>query len=289
VAGNIVGFINSSTDAAVIGRLYGPASLGAYALGFQTGRRAVANVTYVTNQVVFPAYSKLQGDPERFRRAYLRSLRFISVISMPAGFGLATLSDEFVRVVYGANWEAAIPVLAIIAFHGLFLSVSATTGEVFKAVGKPQFFFRTGLLHLVLLFGMIGALYPFGIAGFAGARAVASFAVGLVALAWASKIIGIETPIWLRTLRPSFTAAVMMAAVLFATKFGLGLVTETATPLLLIFFIAEGMALYILAMRIFASREWADFLTELGTLSGFPSIRRRVRHAVRGRRSVVPG
>ena len=93
------------------------------------------------------------------------------------------------RVLYGEKWAAAIPVLAIISLYGLFLSVFATTGEVFKAAGRPQLFARMGIFQIAILFALIAALYPFGIVGFALARAGATFIMGWVALYYAGRIL----------------------------------------------------------------------------------------------------
>lgn len=284
VAGNTVGFLNSYLDAALIGRLFGPALLGAYTIGFQTGRQAVVTVTYVSNQVVFPAYSKLQDDLPRLQRAYLRSLRFISMVSMPVAFALVALSSEIIRVVYGDKWEDAIPVLAIIALQGLFLSVSATTGELFKAKGRPDLFFQMGLAQLLLLVGLIIALYPFEITGFASARAGAAFAIGAVSLVLAGRVINLHLLEWVDALTPSFVSAFIMTCGVVGTKLALGTVVETANAFFLIVLLLEAFALYVAAMRFLFPDRWYELLDELDNLSAFSAIAGRARRALRGGR-----
>src|SRR5205085_4429955 len=171
---------NSYIDISVVGRFLGAASLGAYTIGFQSGKQAVSAVTYASNQVIFPAYAKLQDDPDRFKRAYLRSLRFVTVISMPAGLGLAAVSGVFVRVVYGERWSAAAPVLAIIAVMGIVLSITTTMGEVLKASGHPNLLLRMSLLQTILVFIAVISFYSFGIAAVAASQAVAVTVTGVV-------------------------------------------------------------------------------------------------------------
>lgn len=272
VVGNVVGFVNSTTDPVVVGRLFGPVPLGAYTLGFQSGRQSVTAVTGISNLLVFPAYAKLQDDLPRFRRAYLRSLRFVCTISVPAGIGLAAISDVFVRVLYGEKWAAAIPVLAIISFYGLFLSVFATTGEVFKAAGRPELFARMGIFQIVILFGLIAALYPFGIVGFAFARAGATFVMGWVALYIAGGILGLRIAEWIRVLRPPMAGALLMGAGVFATSRWLtSLVGDTLLVLALL--IVEGIVLYVVAMRVVAAARWAEFVSELTAIVPLKALR----------------
>jgi PST family polysaccharide transporter len=262
VAGNAVGFVNSNTDPVAVGRLFGPVSLGAYTIGFQTGSQAVTVVTGIANVLVFPAYAKLQDDLARFRRAYLRSLRFICTISPPVAFGLAAVSDVLVPAVYGSRWSAAIPVLAIISFYGLFLSVSATTGEVFKAAGRPELFFQMGLVQIVLLFALIAALFPFGIVGFAAARAGATFLMGVVALVAAGRILELPLVEWLRAIRAPFAAALVMGAGVALTRAALAAAAGTQ-PWQLAPLVAEGAVLYPVALRLLAPARWREFVGDL--------------------------
>ncbi|MGZ4416796.1 MAG: oligosaccharide flippase family protein, partial [Gaiellaceae bacterium] len=272
VVGNLVGFVNSNTDPVAVGRLFGAVPLGAYTLGFQTGSQSVTAVTGVSNLIVFPAYSKLQDDMPRFRRAYLRSLRFVSTISVPAGIGLAAVSAVFVRVLYGDKWAAAIPVLAIISLYGLFLSVFATTGEVFKAAGRPQLFARMGIFQVAILFALIAALYPFGIVGFALARAGATFIMGWVALYFAGRILELGISEWIRTLSAPMAAGLLMGAGVVATQQALATVVA-ANVLVLALLIAEGVVLYVVAMRVVARARWEEFVSELTAIVPLKALR----------------
>jgi PST family polysaccharide transporter len=262
VAGNVVGFVNSNTDPVGVGRLYGPASLGAYTLGFQTGSQAVTMATGVANQLVFPAYAAVQADLPHFRRSYLRSLRFLCGISPPIAFGLAAVSGVAVPVLYGERWHAAIPVLAIISVYGLFLAVAATTGEVFKAAGRPELFFRMGLLQVALLFGLIGLLHGQGIVGFACARAGATIVMSIVALVLAGRILGLDARDWLGAGAAPVTSAAAMGLLVYATRAALRPVAEPALWLLAAL-VVEGVVLYLAVFRLLAPQRLHELLAEI--------------------------
>ncbi len=279
VAGNVVGFVNSNTDPTAVGRLYGPVPLGAYNIGFQTGSQAVTIVTGIANQLVFPAYAKLQGDLARFRAAYLRSLRFICTISPPVAFGLAALSGVVVPVVYGSRWNDAVPVLAVISFYGLFLSVSATTGEVFKAAARPDLFFKMGVVQVVLLFGLIGALYPFGIVGFAGARAGATLVMSVVALVAAGRILDLPLRAWLSALQAPFVAGLGMGAAVLSARLALA-ETFGTRAWQLVPLIAGGALLYPLLLAALAPARWREFRADLERVLPLGKLAARLRHRV---------
>lgn len=273
VGAGINSIIYSYVDIAVIGRFLGPASLGAYTIGYQTGKQPVANVTVVTNQVIFPAYAKIQTEPERFRRAYLRSLEFITIVSVPIAFWFALLSEQFVRCVYGDRWSAAAPVLTIMALMGLVLSVTATTGEVMKAVNRPGLFFRISLFETVLVVILVLALYRFGIAAVAGGVAGSVTAAGVVAIVVTGRILGLAARDWLSALWPSLAAGGVMVAVLAVTNRALGAIVDTAQPEILLLLIVVGAAVYFAALAVISRDRLRVFIREVDTLA--PILRAR--------------
>jgi O-antigen/teichoic acid export membrane protein len=273
---NVSLFITTYVDMAVVGRFLGPAALGNYTLGFQTGKQAVSTVTYASNQVMFPAYAMLQEDPQRFRRAYLRSLRFITIISVPAGLGLAALSSEFIHVVYGEKWAPATPVLAIIALMGIVLSVSATMGEVLKAAGRPQLLFQTSSVQMALVVVTVLVAYRFGIAAVAGAVAVSMSVVALLAARYAGRILGLTPADWLRALWPSAVAGGIMVAGLVATKLAVATATSTDTLPMLVALSVEGCVLYAVALRLVARDEFRAVRGEFDRVLALSTIRSRL-------------
>jgi PST family polysaccharide transporter len=277
VAFNIASTAYSYLDVSVVGRFLGASSLGAYTIGYQSGKQAVAAVTSVSNQLVFPAYSRLQDDLARFRAAYLRSLRFITVVSVPIAFGLAAVSDEFIRVVYGHRWSPAAPVLAIMSMLGLVLSVTATMGEVLKATGRPGLLARFALLQSVLVAATVFAFYRFGIAAVAACVAVSVTITGVAVAHRIADILQIGRRDWARTFMPPGAAGAIMVCGILVTKLAADTVTSTATFPMLTCLILEGAGLYLLALRAVARDRFDDFMQELDRLTALSTLGPRFR------------
>lgn len=277
VGANVSNMIYQYVDNAVIGRMLGPGALGAYSIGYQVGKQPVATVTYASNQLVFPAYTKLRDDQDRFRRAYLRSLRFITVVSAPIGFGLAAVSGTFIHVVYGPRWHSAGPVLAIIALMGLVLSVTATMGEVLKATGHPNWLFGLAAAQTTLVTGAVVLLYPHGIAAVAVGVAVPVTLVGVAAGWLTTRLLLIGASEWVETLVPATVAGAVMAAALVGTDALSGISPAARLALEAV----EGVLVYCVVLRLVAPARFAEFVDELDRVSAFSSLHLRLRRALR--------
>lgn len=88
----------------------------AYQLVAQTGALLAANV----QGVLLPAMSRIQDDGARHRRAALRSLRALMLVSAPASVALAVVFSPAETFIWNGKWaEAYWPVLALAAAYPL--------------------------------------------------------------------------------------------------------------------------------------------------------------------------
>jgi O-antigen/teichoic acid export membrane protein len=278
VGANVSNMIYAYVDNAVIGRNLGPASLGAYSIGYQAGKQPTTTLALASTQLVFPAYAHLQDDPARLRRAYLRSLRFLAVVSMPIGCTLAAVSTTFIHVVYGSRWHEAAPVLAIMAVTGLVLSVTAPMGEVMKALNRPATLFRLSALEAVVAVVAVLLLYPHGIAAVAAGIGVTVTIVGILATRITGRLLDISPRDWAATLAPASAAG----AVLAASLVGIGaLLGDVAPAARLAIQSAAVVPVYLLALRVIAPEGLREFLGELDQLGAVSTLRARLVRALR--------
>lgn len=156
----ILVFFILSIDTFIIGKFFGLATLGYYAMAFKFGNYSTTLVTHVIGKVLFPTFSLIQDDIEKLKNAYLKTLKYVSLISIPIAFGTYILSKEFVMLILGEKWQPAIVLLQILCFYGLFRALGAGAGNVFIALGKPQI--STKILILQLLFALL-LIYPLAI------------------------------------------------------------------------------------------------------------------------------
>lgn len=165
---SITSAIGAALDKAIIGRFWGAASLGFYDLAFNLSNMPTTLISSLINRITFPAYAKVQEDRLMLKSALLKTLSGVSIVTAPIAFGFLAVSHDFILTIYGQKWIAAAPLVNILAFYGLSLSISSITGSVFMAIGKPNVILYTSLLHhgimVILLFlfrnyGVIGICY----------------------------------------------------------------------------------------------------------------------------------
>ena len=177
--GNVFGsrlifYLNRNADNMLIGRFIGAPALGAYSLAYNVILLPFSQVAGPLEQLLYPAFARMQEDMERLRVAFLRVIRLIAAVNMPILFGLAVLADVFVPVVLGEQWEDAIPIIQILAAVGVAQSLQALNGSILQACDRTRLLLRYSIVFTIVTVGAFAVGVPFGIVGVAAALGIAS-------------------------------------------------------------------------------------------------------------------
>ncbi len=272
----LLGFLMVNLDDFAVGFLLGTYTLGFYAVATAFGYIPMSLISGPVGSALFPSLTKLQGDPEALRSAYLEAFAYAVGIIAPAGIGLAVIAPELVRIALGPTWSESTLALLVLAFYGLFRSLVDFSGNLFAAVGKPRIIAE---LNLVIVVASAILLIPFtlswGIEGTATAMTLPVIGVFALSLGYTGKILGITARDVFRRGIPSFLAAQAMGVLVFAIRVGMYSVLPARIPVIaglsmaaatLVFLVVlpVGIAAYALIMRAVDRELFDGFLRNLG-------------------------
>ena len=148
---SIMTFALLNLDNIVIGKILGMSVLGYYLIAYRWASLSSTEVTMTINQVMFPTYSRLNEDHRKIGSAYLKVLKYSSMVSIPLALGTLIVSREFVITVLGEKWTPTILPLQILCIFGLLQSIGLTTNSVYLSIGKPNIPAYLNAIRLVLL------------------------------------------------------------------------------------------------------------------------------------------
>ena len=239
---NILSAIVNNADYLVVGRTLGAESLGIYTLAYRLPALLILNLLWVVGAAIFPAYAKIQNQPDVLRQGFLTTIRYIEMISVPLCLGLFVVADPLVRVVFGEQWLEAIPIMRILVLFILINSIGFNVGDIYKATGRPNVLVKLGLVSIIpfLLALWYGSFY--GLIGIALAHLVNGFFRTFLRLWMATRLIQVSWFDILRQLQPAFISG--LALLLFAVP--MVFLTADLVPLLrLILIITAGAVGYL--------------------------------------------
>jgi len=215
----VVNYFSRNLDNMLIGKFWGSWQLGLYAKAYQLLLLPIDQINTPIAAVAVPALSRLADSPERYRKAYLRILQKVALLTMPAMAFMIACSDWIVTVVLGPQWIGASRIFALLGIVGLVQPIANTTGWLFMTQGRTHHMFQWGLISASLIVISIIVGLPWGAIGVAASYSSIFLLVITPLLFW---FVGRHGPVragdFYRTVAPVASGALCVLVVLLTLR-----------------------------------------------------------------------
>ncbi|MEK7108337.1 MAG: polysaccharide biosynthesis C-terminal domain-containing protein, partial [Patescibacteria group bacterium] len=175
---------------------------------------------------LYPTFSHLIAlhDRDGLLRVFDRSMWYVSLIGVPIIFGVFSVADLIVPLIYGGDYAASILPLQILIFALLFIFLDFPIGSLLNADDRQMT--KTIIMGQTMVINLVANLIlipRFGVAG-ASVATMASF-IWLLGASFVAmqKTVPYRLRRLLVTVGPILFSGIVMAAVVFLTKPFLGL------------------------------------------------------------------
>lgn len=222
--GNLTGFttinyFSRNLDNLLIGRFWGAQQLGLYSRAYQLMGLPIDQINEPVTSVAVPALSRLTDSPEDYRRAYLRMLEKIALLTMPLVALMIVTSDWIIHIVLGPKWVGATRIFMLLGITALFQPIANTTGWLLISQGRTNQMLRWGLISGPIIMASIVAGLPWGAVGVAASYAFTRVFVVDPLLYW---FVGRKGPVrtidFYKTMAPFVLASVCALAAALAFR-----------------------------------------------------------------------
>jgi lipopolysaccharide exporter len=156
---NVAFYFTSRVDSFVVGRLGTAAVLGVYNVAAELATMLTIDLMQQISRGLYPNFAALLNDRPKMIEAYLTAISALVTISVAFGLGLWAVSDDFVRVVLGAKWIDAIPLLQWLAIGGTLRGIDFSIGTTILTVAGHErvsamlMWIRLGIYALAAIVG----------------------------------------------------------------------------------------------------------------------------------------
>jgi len=209
---SLVVYLAYNTEKFLLGRFWGPVQLGLYGRAYQLTNMPMQQVSGAMGSVAFPMLSRLQNDPPRLRRSYLKCHALIVSLTVPVVIGIALFADEIIRVMLGPKWIGAAPILRLLSPAILVFALVNPFSWLLRATGRVERSLKIAMLicPVVILGVLAGLRYgPNGVAlGYSAALVILVWPL----MAWSKHGTGITTGDYWNCVKPSLYAGIVGGA-----------------------------------------------------------------------------
>jgi PST family polysaccharide transporter len=173
---NFINYFARNADNILVGRLIGADALGLYAKAYQIVYMPLTNIRDPINAVAIPTLSRLESEPERFRRYYAKFVFSLAFLSMPLMGFCAVFARELVLLILGSQWVDVTNIFRVLAIVGFIQPVAGTRGAVLVACGRTKVYLALGIVTAMItvaafcigvMWGTIGVAVSYAIVVYA--------------------------------------------------------------------------------------------------------------------------
>lgn len=209
---SVANHIHLRVDQFVIGGGDSSDKMGIYNVSSDLSFLPSAELIIPMSRALFPGYAKLQNEPKRLSKAFLKVVDFVTMISVPASMGMMAVADGFVKVVLGDQWLMTIPVIQTLAIAGIAMSYASVTTGLLVAIGKVRLLALLSCSMALLMTPSLYLAYQFSdLEGVAFVRTVLFMLFAGTLLASAAKVLNFRIIDMVKVIwRPVVAGAIMV-------------------------------------------------------------------------------
>jgi len=188
----LIAYVAKNVDSIAIGRVWGPAQLGIYDRAYQVLVVPLNQMNAPLSKVAIPIFSRLSSEMSRFVPA-IRTAQLMSTYVTGTIFALvAAMSTAVVGILFGPEWSAVAPILAILALGGIFRSLLQVCFWICTSLGLTRAQLKFYLVAQPVLVVAILLGLPWGIVGVAVGHSVGFMLYWAASVWWVGRVSGIS-------------------------------------------------------------------------------------------------
>ena len=164
---SMVSYFAYNFDKFILGRVWGAAAVGQYAVAAQLVNTSTANINFAIGGVLFSVLSRLQHDAARFKSYFLKAYSLIVSLTLPITIFSAAFTADIIAVVLGPRWTEAAPIFRLLVPAVLVFGLINPLGWFLWSMERHVRSLKLSLVIAVLVIGACLAGLPYGPTGVA--------------------------------------------------------------------------------------------------------------------------
>ena len=141
-------------------KFLGKEIMGLFTIAYNLAITPSSKIQSILTNVLTPGYSRLQYEIDKFKKNYVKAIRFSSVFFIPFMILLGSSSQSLVSLFYGDKWIGSASILELLVFVGIFKGINYILVSSIIAKGKPKFIFISSFLDLLISLPFMYYLLP---------------------------------------------------------------------------------------------------------------------------------
>lgn len=150
----LTGLVNTLTGGItelLIGKTNSTIDLGYYTQGKKYPLSIMTVISAASNNVLFPAFSKLQANKDLLMETFQKVLACGTFVIAPLAFMITLVAEPLVLIFLSEKWAPCIPIFQMVCLPYAFLMFESTNLYAYTALGYGRSYLRVNVIKALVL------------------------------------------------------------------------------------------------------------------------------------------
>jgi O-antigen/teichoic acid export membrane protein len=191
----------------IIGKFYSVIELGYYYQANRIQEIPVQTSLSILQRVTYPAYSTIQDDIGRLKRAYKKTIKASILINFPIMVMLIVTAPNLISLLLTEKWLSAAKFLQLLCLSGLIYPLSAVNLNILKVRGRSDIFFYLEVVKKVIIVLAIVITIKMGVLLMVIGQVIAHYLCFILNIYYSGRMISYSIREQISDIFPYFAAA----------------------------------------------------------------------------------
>jgi O-antigen/teichoic acid export membrane protein len=267
----LIYYVATNFEKVLLGRFWGAEALGIYGRAYQLIRIPTDNLNSAVGDVAFSALSRIQDDPSRLRRFFLKGYSLVLAITVPITIACGLFAHDMVLVLLGPKWKEAAGIFRLLAPMMLIFAILNPLGWLLNAMGLIGRSLKIAVVIAPLMISSYVIGLPYGPRGVALAYSAVMTLWLFPGIAWA--VHGTVISFWdvLRETSRPLASIIPAAGLAFGVRQYFG---EAVSPIPRLFLETAILFISYFAVLLFVAGQKSFYLALFRGLKGSTAVKK---------------
>ena len=171
----IAAFTANQSPRLIVGYLFGATALGAFGMGLRIVEILYQLLSVPATNVILPALARIRDDTKRLGTAILTATQLTAMLTVPVYVAIVITAPIAVPLVFGAKWQASVPIVQILCIYGVVGSLGMIWQSILGGLGRPDIALMATIAAAVTSVTALVIGARWGVLGAAGAFVVRGY------------------------------------------------------------------------------------------------------------------
>lgn len=147
----------------LIGKFFSVSQLGFYTNANRFYEIFIRQTSNSVTRVIFPAFSTIQDEKEKFNTNYVRSFNLLALVMFAGSLILIISSRPFIAIALTEKWLPAVPLMQIFFIDGFFFPLMMFNQNILYSAGRGGLALKIDIARKAVILVTLFILFRYGI------------------------------------------------------------------------------------------------------------------------------